>query len=112
MPPAPKMSNAGCVNSAGLRDKISPLSRGADATLERLPGLAEELARRNVKVVIATGNRVIAAAKRAGDGNIPIVALPMYDPINSEFIASYSRPGGNVTGLTFDVGPEEMGKRL
>ncbi len=113
--------NAACAEDVrqGLRElgwiegqNIAFESRGADATPERLPGLADELARRNVKVVIATGNQVIAAVKRAGGGIIPIVALPMYDPINSGFIASYSRPGGNVTGLTFDVGPEEMGKRL
>ena len=113
--------NTACADDVrqGLRElgwiegqNIAFESRGADATPERLPGLADELARRNVKVVIATGNQVITAAKRAGGGIIPVVALPMYDPINSGFIASYSRPGGNVTGLTFDVGPEEMGKRL
>jgi putative ABC transport system substrate-binding protein len=87
-------------------------SRGADGRPERLPGLAEELARRNVKVVVAPGNQVIEATKRAGGGIIPVVALTMYDPIGSGFIATYARPGGSVTGLTFDVGPEEMGKRL
>ena len=87
-------------------------ARGADATPERLPGLADELARRSVKVIIATGNQQVAAAKRVGGGIIPVVALTMYDPITNGFIATYSRPGGNVTGLTFDVGAGEMGKRL
>src|SRR5262249_1283935 len=69
-------------------------------------------ARHDVKVIIATGNQQVAAAKRAGGGGVSVVAVTMYEPIASGFIATYSRPGGNVTGLTFDVGSAEMGKRL
>ena len=87
-------------------------ARGADGKAERLPGLADELARRNVKVVVATGNRVIAAAKGAGGGTVPVVGVAMYDPIGAGFIETYARPGGSVTGVTSDIGPEVAGKRF
>jgi putative tryptophan/tyrosine transport system substrate-binding protein len=86
--------------------------RTAEGAVERLPVLAEELARLKVKLIVANSNAEIAAAKTVIGGRIPIVALHMYDPVGSGFMASYAKPGGNVTGLTSDVTQQEAAKRL
>lgn len=86
--------------------------RTAEDIVERLPALAGELARLNVKVIVAGSNVEVEAAKSARGGLIPVVSLSMYDPIGSGFIGSYAKPGGNVTGLTSDVTPEQAAKRL
>jgi putative ABC transport system substrate-binding protein len=54
-----------------------------------------------------------AAARSARDATstIPIVMLFVSDPIGEGLIASFARPGGNVTGLTFDVDATVWGKR-
>ena len=86
--------------------------RTAENQVERLPDLAEELAELKVRLIVAASNAEIGAAKRVRRGIIPIVALAMYDPIGSDFIASYAHPGANITGLTSDVTPEVAAKRL
>jgi putative ABC transport system substrate-binding protein len=78
---------------------------------ERLPALAAELVRLNVDVIVTGGNPVIAAVKQA-TSTIPVVMAASRDPVGTGFIASLARPGGNITGLTSDAGPEILGKRL
>ena len=78
---------------------------------ERLPGLAVELVRLNVDVIVTGGNPVIAAVKQA-TATIPIVMGASRDPVGAGFIASLARPGGNITGLTNDTGLEIVGKYL
>jgi putative ABC transport system substrate-binding protein len=78
---------------------------------ERLPALAAELAQLNVDVIVTGSNPVIAAVKRA-TATIPVVMATSRDPVGSGFIASLARPGGNITGLTSDAGPEIQSKRL
>jgi len=78
---------------------------------ERLPALAAELVRLNVDVIVTGGNPVIAAVKQA-TSTIPVVMAASRDPVGTGFIASLARPGGNITGLTGDAGPEILGKRL
>jgi putative tryptophan/tyrosine transport system substrate-binding protein len=110
-----------CVDALrqGLRElgriegqNIAIAYRTAENRVERLPDLAEELAALNVTLIVAASNAEIAAGKRARRGLIPIVSLSMYDPIGSDFIGSYAHPGGNITGLTSDVTPEMVAKRL
>ncbi len=86
--------------------------RTAESIMERLPALAGELARLNVKLIVAASNAEIAAVKAVSGETIPIVSISMFDPIGSEFIASYARPKGNITGLTSDVTQQESAKRL
>jgi putative ABC transport system substrate-binding protein len=73
--------------------------RAADGKYERLPGLAAELVRMKVDVMLARGAPAVQAAQRA-TATIPIVMLSSSDPVASGFVASLSRPGGNITGLS------------
>ena len=77
---------------------------------ERFPGLAADLARLKVDVIVAADNPAIAAARQATK-TIPIVMVLATDPVGTGFVASLARPGGNVTGLTF-VATELQGKSL
>jgi putative ABC transport system substrate-binding protein len=84
--------------------------RWAEGQLKRLPALAEDLVRLKVQVIFAWGYPSIMAAKRA-TATIPIVFLTHFDPVESGFVASLARPGGNVTGRTF-MSPDLAAKRL
>jgi putative tryptophan/tyrosine transport system substrate-binding protein len=85
--------------------------RFADGKPERLPDLALQLVRLEVDVIVTGSNPVIAAVKQA-TATIPVVMATSRDPVGSGFIASLSRPGGNITGMTGDPTPEMQGKRL
>ena len=85
--------------------------RAADDQYDRLPGLAAELVRKRVAVIIAAGGPVSAiAAKRATD-TIPIVFTTIADPVKSGLVDGLSRPGGNATG-TAGLTSELDAKRL
>ena len=77
---------------------------------ERLPGLAEELVKAKVDVIVARTGGVAMAAKRATN-SIPIVIEVAGDPVGMGLIASLARPGGNVTGVSQNA-TELDGKRL
>jgi putative ABC transport system substrate-binding protein len=84
--------------------------RYADEKTDRLLDLATELISLRVNVLVATGTQWIQAAMRATK-TIPIVFPMTPDPVQSGFVASLTRPGGNVTGLV-NQSPELSGKRL
>jgi putative ABC transport system substrate-binding protein len=74
--------------------------RFAEGSPDRLPGLAADLVRANVDVIVAISPPAIRAAKDA-TRIIPVVmAFSGIDPIKAGFVASLARPGGNVTGLS------------
>ena len=73
--------------------------RSADGKYERLPGLAEELVRLKVDVIVAGTTLSVQAAKKATT-SVPIVMVAIPDPIGEGFATSLSRPGGNITGLS------------
>lgn len=73
--------------------------RFADGTYERLPGLAAELVRSNVDVIVAGTTLSVQAAHQA-TATIPIVMVAVPDPIGEGFATSLSRPGRNITGLS------------
>lgn len=81
--------------------------RSAEGQLDRLPGLASELVRLKVDVIIALFTPCALAAKQA-TRDIPIVILTG-DPLGTGLVASLSRPGGNITGLS-QMGAETHGK--
>src|SRR5215468_5251406 len=84
--------------------------RFGEAKPERLPDIAAELVRLRVDVIVTSTDPGIAAVKQQTQ-TIPIVMANSIDPVGTGFVASLSRPGGNVTGLS-SVSPELSAKRL
>jgi putative ABC transport system substrate-binding protein len=84
--------------------------RWAEGNQERLPILAEELARLPLDVIVTISGTAILALKRATT-SIPIVFAGTSDPVRTGFAASLARPGGNLTGLSL-MAPDLAGKRL
>jgi putative ABC transport system substrate-binding protein len=84
--------------------------RFAEQKLDRLPELAADLVRLKVDLIVITGNPAASAAKKATTA-IPIVMANATAPVESGFIASLARPGGNITGLS-NLATELNSKRL
>jgi putative tryptophan/tyrosine transport system substrate-binding protein len=85
--------------------------RYAEDKPERSPGLADELIRLKVDVIVASGNNDTQAAKNA-TRTIPIVFLDsLVDPVAIGLVDSLARPGGNITGFT-TMATVLAGKRL
>lgn len=74
----------------------------AEGKLDRLPALAGELVRRNVDVIVTSGPSAVAAARKA-TSTIPIVMGRMDDVDLHGFVANLARPGGNITGISFQT---------
>ena len=92
-------------------ENVTVLYRYAENQIDRLPALADELTRRPVAVIVASGGpNVISAAKKATT-TIPIVFLSGEDPARLGLVASLARPGGNLTGINF-FNRELVGKQL
>jgi putative ABC transport system substrate-binding protein len=86
--------------------------RYAEGKLDRFPGLARELVRLRVDVIVAITPGAIRAAKDATK-TIPIVLYGNFDPVAAGFVESLARPGGNITGVLIapggHVGRQEAG---
>ena len=85
--------------------------RGANFQDSNLRRLAADLVSRQVAVIVTSGGPGVAVAAKAATSWIPIVFMLDEDPIEYGLVASFNRPGGNVTGVTF-LTAELMGKRL
>jgi putative ABC transport system substrate-binding protein len=84
--------------------------RSPEWKYERLPGLAADLVRLKVDVIVAASPAATKAAKQA-TSTIPIVFTVSGDPVAEGFVASLARPGGNLTGLA-TISPDLVGKQL
>jgi putative tryptophan/tyrosine transport system substrate-binding protein len=70
----------------------------ADDHYDRLPGLAAELVKARVDMIITVGNAATRAAQQA-TSTVPVVSATMIEPVQSGFAESLARPGRNITGL-------------
>ncbi len=84
--------------------------RSADGDLARLPGLAADLVREKVAVLVPWSTPAVLAAKHA-TSEIPIVIMAAGDPVASGIVSSLARPGGNITGMAA-IDTETVGKQL
>ncbi|MGZ8480426.1 MAG: ABC transporter substrate-binding protein [Candidatus Binatia bacterium] len=89
---------------------IAVETRYDEGKRERLPELAEELIRLKVDILMAMDSDAARAAKKATT-TIPVVFTTGGNPMTSGLVASFARPGGNLTGVTTNS-PELVGKRL
>jgi putative ABC transport system substrate-binding protein len=114
--PAVAKTNLDAFNS-GLREfgyvegkNIAIEYRWAQGDATRLPGLARDLAQRDIQVIVTGGTFAAQAAKNA-TSVIPIVSAGAADLAESGLVASLSRPGGNLTGATVAF-PETATKQV
>jgi len=84
--------------------------RSAAGNASLLPQLAAELVRARVEVIAAVFTPCALAAKQA-TSEIPILMIAVADPVGTGLVASLSRPGGNVTGVS-NMGAETAGKSV
>lgn len=85
--------------------------RSAEGSPEQLGPLATELVQAKPDVLVAGFGTLAATAAKSATTTIPVVFATVGDPVGAGIIASLSRPGGNVTGLT-DQARDVQGKRL
>jgi putative ABC transport system substrate-binding protein len=79
--------------------------------LDRLPELVAELVRLKVNVIVSATEQGIRAAQKATKA-IPIVMAATGDPVESGFVTSLTRPGGNITGTTSSISSESTRKQV
>ena len=86
-------------------------ARFADGNADRLPALVAELIAVNVDILMTTSSATTWVAKNA-TRTVPIVMAASADAVGEGLVAGLAHPGGNITGITFLVGPEIAGKQL
>jgi putative tryptophan/tyrosine transport system substrate-binding protein len=85
--------------------------RYADGQYDQLPALTADLISRKVSVLVATAGTPTIRAAKAATSKTPIVFVVGGDPVAFGIVASLSRPGSNITGITL-VSSETVAKRL
>jgi len=86
--------------------------RSAEGKLDLLPSLAAELVRLKVDIIVAAGGDPPVRAVKQATQTIPVIMANASDPVGAGLVASLSRPGGNITGLSTAPGPEIYGKHM
>jgi putative ABC transport system substrate-binding protein len=104
----------GGLRGAGFVDghNVAIEYRFAEGRFERLPEMAADLVRRGVDVLAASGGSPSVLAAKAATTTIPIVFMTGdIDPVQAGIVASLSRPGGNITGVSLlggFLGPKRL----
>jgi putative ABC transport system substrate-binding protein len=83
----------------------------ANGRYDRLPALADEMVRRQVNLIVASGGLPSARAALAATAKIPILFIVGIDPVELGLVPRINRPGGNATGLSIYT-TELLAKRL
>ena len=99
------LAQAGFVEGRNVRIE----ERWAHGDYNALPALARELAAKGVVAIAATGDIASARAAQGASRTIPIVFTIGGDPVRFGLVASYNRPGGNLTGIAFV--PNQLGAK-
>jgi len=99
------LAHAGFVDGRNVRIE----ERWANADYNALPALANELVAKGVVAMAATGDVASARAARSASATVPIVFTIGGDPVRFGLVASFNRPGGNVTGIAFV--PNQLGAK-
>ena len=84
--------------------------RWGEGKLERMPGIAQELVKMKVDIIVAASSPSVLAARDA-TRTIPIVMPVSSDPVGDGLVRSLAHPGGNITGISL-MAPELGAKRL
>jgi putative ABC transport system substrate-binding protein len=84
-------------------------SRGADMSMDRLPGLLDELIANKADVIVTFGYPSAFVAKQRS--TLPVVSFTAGDPVGTGLVDSLARPGGHITGIS-DVSAEMTPKRM
>jgi putative ABC transport system substrate-binding protein len=85
--------------------------RWAEGRYDRLPALAADLVGQKVEVIATSGGTMPALAAKNATSTIPIVFETGANPVEKGLVASFARPGGNLTGISI-LTSELMPKRL
>jgi len=86
--------------------------RSAEGDPTRFAPILSELIRLKPDVIVLAGHSILDQQAKAATKTIPIVVFAMSRPVESGLVDSLARPGGNITGLTVNSGPENEAKRL
>jgi putative ABC transport system substrate-binding protein len=86
--------------------------RSAEADPKRFAPILAELIALKTDVIVMAGHRVLNRLAKQTTKTVPIVIFAGSNPVETGLVASLARPGGNITGLTVDSGPENEAKRL
>ena len=86
--------------------------RYANTDKDRLPELAADLIQHRATVIVTPFGTAAALAVKAATTTIPIVFMTSADPVQEGLVASFNRPGGNITGLSImnvELGAKRLG---